>query len=657
MVSLPCDPAVSTDCLFSTAPDLLPVLGPDPLATGTVTVGQTIVFPANGWTLENQGRTDATADESETLRHGFYLSSFNPEGWLEANPGKTTTDLIAEPGFRSLGVYETSTSNPLEAFGSELFGSSSLTIPTDLTGGEYYLILFVDDLLEVSESNEINNFEFANFPIIVEVNTAPVAVDDSFVIDEDNPYSGSLVANDDEGDDLTFALADPSATKGEVDLDTDTGAFTYTPNPDVNGSDSFGFLASDDEFDSNVGTVSVTITPINDAPVPTGGQTFDVPEDGSLIDTLEATDADGGDVLTFAVVPGSGPDNGVLVLDPDGSFIYTPDPDFAGTDSFEFIVCDQDDVCSTVSAVVIVSVQATADPPVLASIGPRSVDEGGSLSFGISATDPDVGDTLTLTSAGEPSFCTFTSAGPTATLDCSPDFTQSGTYNITMTVTDSGTPPQSDSETFVLTVIEVNRAPILAAIGSQTVDEGGNLEVALSAADVDTGDTLTLGVAGLPTLFCTFVELSPGIGSIICTPLFTDAGTYPVTVTVTDDGAPNLTDSETFALVVSNVNRAPVAIADAVEVSENGSVTFDPVLNTLGIALGLDYDADDDPLLLSGVAVDDSANGGTVSFTGNLVTYVPGINFLGVDTLTYAITDGSLEVDRHDLGDGAGWSA
>ena len=89
--------------------------------------------------------------------------------------------------------------------------------------------------------------------------------------------------------------------------------------------------------------------------------------------------------------------------------------------------------------------------------------------------------------------------------------------------------------------------------------EGGNLIIGLSASDPD-GNGLTLSATGLPG-FAALIDNLNGSGTINVAPGFADAGTYPVTVTVTDDGTGALTDSDSFDLVVSNVNQPPALTA------------------------------------------------------------------------------------------------
>src|SRR6185503_12451864 len=98
-------------------------------------------------------------------------------------------------------------------------------------------------------------------------------------------------------------------TKGTATITNPaTGAFTYTPSLNATGSDSLMFKANDGTADSNTATVSITITPVNDAPAATG-QSATTPEDAAKPVTLTAADVDG-DSLVFSIV--AGPSHGLL---------------------------------------------------------------------------------------------------------------------------------------------------------------------------------------------------------------------------------------------------------------------------------------------------------------------------------------------------------
>ena len=123
--------------------------------------------------------------------------------------------------------------------------------------------------------------------------------------------------------------------------------------------------------------------------------------------------------------------------------------------------------------------------PELNSIGSQSVSELQSLTFTATATDANSGDTLTFSLTGTPpTGATITSAG---VFTWTPTESQDGDHTITVQVTDGSL---TDSETLTVTVNEVNVAPVLNAIGDQTVNELVELTFTATASDTDVVDNL-----------------------------------------------------------------------------------------------------------------------------------------------------------------------
>ena len=159
-------------------------------------------------------------------------------------------------------------------------------------------------------------------------NRAPVAGNDGYAIDEDTVLSvgaPGILGNDSDldGNPLTAILVAGPA-HGSVVLNPN-GSFSYTPGANFNGSDSFTYKANDGALDSNVATVSIAVSPVNDAPV-AGDDAYGVAEGTSL--TVAApgvltndTDVDGGALGAVLV---AGPAQGTLALNANGSFAYTP---------------------------------------------------------------------------------------------------------------------------------------------------------------------------------------------------------------------------------------------------------------------------------------------------------------------------------------------
>jgi VCBS repeat-containing protein len=139
-----------------------------------------------------------------------------------------------------------------------------------------------------------------------------------------------------------------------------TGAapdLVYTPDEDFHGDDSFTFMVNDGLADSDPATITINVLSVNDAPVAVA-DTYETDEDTLLDVTAPGvlendTDADG-DSLTAVLV--TGVSNGSLTLNADGSFSYTPNAEFIGTDSFTYKANDGE-VDSTLPTTVTITVQ------------------------------------------------------------------------------------------------------------------------------------------------------------------------------------------------------------------------------------------------------------------------------------------------------------
>ena len=173
---------------------------------------------------------------------------------------------------------------------------------------------------------------------ITPINDAPVANDASITTTENTPISGTLSASDADGQALTFSILSNGTRGTPVITDSATGAFTYTPNANVSGADSFTFQASDGFVTSNVATVSVSITAVNLAPV-ARSRMMAATAGTTATGTLAGVDAEG-DALTFSVAAPASQGIATLTDATTGDFTYTPGPGFFGFDSFTFQVSD-----------------------------------------------------------------------------------------------------------------------------------------------------------------------------------------------------------------------------------------------------------------------------------------------------------------------------
>jgi VCBS repeat-containing protein len=244
------------------------------------------------------------------------------------------------------------------------------------------------------------------------INNPPVAVADSYSTDEDTVLGidpPGVLGNDSDpdGDQLTaIKLTDPQ--HGTLNSNGD-GSFAYTPHPGYAGSDSFTYRANDGALDSNVASVSITITPTNDPPV-ADADSYSMAEDTPLaIDPpgvlVNDSDAEG-DPLTAHLV--QGPGQGTLNLNPDGSFIYTPIPNFNGEASFTYRASDSQDDSNVATATV--TVTPVNDAP-LADDQALTTEEDTPKATILSAYDEE-NDPLTYSVIDEPRHGTLSGVAP-----------------------------------------------------------------------------------------------------------------------------------------------------------------------------------------------------------------------------------------------------
>ena len=205
--------------------------------------------------------------------------------------------------------------------------------------------------------NDPDDSNNKNITLDTSVNAKPVANAGSFSTDEDIAYNGTLTGTDGDNDALTFSIAN-SGSKGTVTLsDASTGAFSYTPKTNANGTDSFTFKVNDGQIDSATAAVTITINAINDAPMANSG-TLAVTPGSVKYSALSATDLDG-DQLSYSIVANGSKGTATVINSATGEFSYTPNAGETGTDEFTFKVSDGSTDSNTATIKVTISTAST----------------------------------------------------------------------------------------------------------------------------------------------------------------------------------------------------------------------------------------------------------------------------------------------------------
>src|SRR5439155_1115020 len=264
---------------------------------------------------------------------------------------------------------------------------------------------------------------------------------------------------------------------------------------------------------------------------------------------------------------------GTAIVAATGVFTWTPtEAQGPGDYSVTVRVTDNGTPARDASRTFAIHVAEVNLAPALAAIADQSVDEGSLLQLTASATDADVpANTLAFSlDAGAPAGAAINAA--TGVFSWTPTVAQGpADYTVTVRVTDNGVPALSASRTLSIHVSESNLAPVLAAIGAKSVNEGAPLTFTASATDADLpANTLTFSLdAGSPT----GAAINASTGAFSWTPTEPQGpADYSVTVRVTDNGTPALADFETIAIHVAEVNAAPVLAAIGNQTVDEGSL-------------------------------------------------------------------------------------
>ncbi|WP_420011133.1 Ig-like domain-containing protein [Tateyamaria sp.] len=499
------------------------------------------------------------------------------------------------------------------------------TFNLQYTPGDGYQFLntgeTVTETVTITSTDEFGATFTQTFDIVITgTNNAPVANDDTATTDEDTAVNINVLGNDTDVDntaaELSVVTAD--ALNGTVVVEAD-GTLTYTPDEDFNGTDTITYTMTDGQ-ETSTASVTVTVNPVNDAPV-ANDDTATINEDSTVnIDVLgNDTDVDN-TAAELSVLTADAP-NGTVVVEADGTLTYTPDDDFNGTDTITYTITDGDE---TSTGTVTVTVNPVNDAPV-ANDDTASVDEDGSVNIDVLGNDTDIDNT-----AAELSVVTADALNGTVvveadgTLTYTPDDDFNGTDTITYTITDGD---KTSTASVTVTVNPVNDAPV-ANDDSATVDEDGSVNIDVLANDTDIDNTaaeLSVTTADAPNGTVVIEE----DGTLTYTPDDDFNGTDTITYTITDG---DKTSTATVTVTVNPLPDDPIAVEDDAETTPDTAVNIDVLAN--------DQNPDNVPGGLT-VTVAVADNGVVVIEADGTLTYTPNGGFTGTDLITYTIEDGN----------------
>ncbi|UTW45774.1 VCBS domain-containing protein [bacterium SCSIO 12696] len=492
-------------------------------------------------------------------------------------------------------------------------------------------------------------------------NVPPVAQNDSFDIDEDGVLQGNLLADNGNGADTDGGQDNDPITvdttpviapeNGTLQINAD-GTFIYTPNPNFSGTDSFTYSINDGQGGTDAATVTISVNEVTDLVAQADAGSGN--EDGSISGNVGDNDSTtSGGVLSFEVVNTT--INGSLVFSPDGSYTYTPNANFNGTDSFDYLVTDTVSGESVLQTVTL-TVSAVNDPAVITVVAADTAvtedDAGNNTASGtVTVTDVDNGEGALASSTATFGTVTVDGAGNwTYALDNGNATVQALAAGETLTDTITFTSDDGTTQTQDITITGANDAAVITVVAADTAvteDDAGNNTASgtVTVTDVDNGEgalassTATFGTVTVDGAGNWTYALDNGnatVQALAAGETLTDTITF-----ISDDGT-----TQTQDITITGANDAAVITV----VAADTAVTEDDAGNNTasGTVTVTDVDNGEGALASSTatfgtVTVDGAGNWTYALDNGNATVQALAAGETLTDTITFISDDGTTQ--------------
>ncbi|ELP2673805.1 tandem-95 repeat protein [Vibrio parahaemolyticus] len=523
---------------------------------------------------------------------------------------------------------------------NEVFKDSDSALNFSVSGNNSIQISIVNGVATITPTADWNGKETITFTATdpsgesisqtVNFTVAPVAdiVADKATVVEDTPTIIKVLGNDTfEGDGKVVSLdTNNGPANGTVSVNPD-GSVTYTPNDNYHGTDSFTYIVTSGGVSEST-TVSVDVTPVNDAPVAKDDIATTQEDTAVTINVLpNDTDVDGD---KLSIQSASVPEAQGKVEIVDGKLVFTPAENFNGHAEIIYTVTDGE---LTDEAKVTVTVNPVNDAPTIKVDAVESITEDAVNTDTVVATltvrDTDTPEDQLTVSLENNSNGYFVLVGDEVKLtQAGVDAVNNDELNlkdltISASVSDGVNPTANDSDSLI--VNRVNDAPTVEnAIADQVLSEDFDVyTIDLNEVFKDSDSSLKFSVSGNNSIQISIVS---GVATI--TPTADWNGKETITFTATDPSGESISQRVDFTV-------APVAdiVADKATVVEDtptiikvlGNDTFE------GDGKVVSLDANNGP-----------ANGSVSVNPDGSVTYTPNDNYHGIDSFTYIVTSGGV---------------
>ena len=499
-------------------------------------------------------------------------------------------------------------------------GVLSYTPTANYNGSDSLVVQVSDGSLSDRVTINFTISEVNNAPVIIDLNTTL-----GLSLSEDGILSYDFNATDIDGDTLSWSItAEPQ--NGSASVDSGSGLFTYTPNPNFFGSDTLIIQVSDSAL-SDILTINLTVESQNDAPVLSASTTsISCLEDTNLTREMNASDPDG-DSLVWRVV--NNPIHGTVTLNSSSGFLnYLPNLNFNGQDSLTLEVSDGVLFDRQVFDITVLPVNDAPQMSVSTDTLDINTSEDANLSYFVQASDPD-GDSLTWSILETSSKGNSSIDSSSGNLIYWPNPNYTGLDSLLVQVSDG---VLKDNITITISISPVNDAPVIIESNSSlsfTLFEDQNFTRDINASDVD-GDSLTWILETAPEYGTALLNSTTGY--LTYTPNLNYVGLDSLKIVLTD-GAQE--DEQFFNFVIMEKNDPPFFL------DSNTTLSF-TVPEDLQLSRAINASDPDGDTLIWSIRQPPVQGASYIDSETGVLLYQPNPNFKGSDMLTVQVSDGAL---------------
>ncbi|MEY8251946.1 MAG: tandem-95 repeat protein, partial [Colwellia sp.] len=522
--------------------------------------------------------------------------------------------------------------------------NGTLTLATTEEGGVIYhpnLNFVGSDSFSYQVTDEAGSVGQA-VEVIINVagsNDAPIAQDDSVTTAEDSEVALNIISNDTDIEDTSVQVSNinilTQPVNGILIQDPQTAEFSYLPEQNYNGQDSFSYLVTDTEgASSNSATVTISISPVEDAPEALN-DTVVLFEDVSHVINVLGNDFDTEkniDITSIEII--NSPAQGTVAVDSvNGHLIYQPNQNFYGSDELTYQISDTTGLSSN-QASVLLTIESVNDLP-LANSDQYELVEDIEQQLTILDNDQDIDGQLDLTSliiTTAPDFGKLTiNYDGSVTYVSALNYAGVDSFSYQIADNEAGISEQTLVE---LTITNADDIPKFTSEPVTTNNEDEAYSYQISTIEFDNEAvviTAELSTEELPD-WLSFVDHQDGTASLMGVPTEAEVGEYQIVLTAMDVNQTATTQAYTLSVLA--VNDAPVILIGDTAVPALELELLED--NSAHIQLALE-DSDSTEFEWKIVVAPEF---GEVTVEKGAVIYIPETNYVGIVSFEISVSDG-----------------